>query len=242
MQFTETDFYGFKQIEFQFDNKKCVLVFPNEPREDKKWFFKTEYFGAFPEFQIEMLKKGYYVAHVQNETRWCLETDTERQAKFAEFLHKEFGLYEKFMTIGMSCGGMQSIYLAAKHPELVAAIYVDAPVVNFLSCPCSLGDGNNSAYEEFVKATGLTIKTLINFRKHPQDYIPELIKNKIPMFLIVGDSDELVPFDENGVYLVNAYKEAGLDFSFIIKEGCKHHPHGLEDNTPLFDFVKKYYS
>ena len=50
------------------------------------------------------------------------------------------------------------------------------------------------------------------------------------------------PFDENGVYLVNAYKEAGLDFSFIIKEGCKHHPHGLEDNTPLFDFVKKYYS
>ena len=58
MQFTETDFYGFKQIEFQFDNKKAVLVFPNEPREDKKWFFKTEYFGAFPDFQIEMLKRG----------------------------------------------------------------------------------------------------------------------------------------------------------------------------------------
>lgn len=242
MKYTQTDFYGFKQIEFEFDEKTAILVFPNTPREDKKWFFKTEYFGAFPEFQIEMLKKGYYVAHIQNETRWCLETDTERQAKFAEFLHKEFGLFKKCMTIGMSCGGMQSVYFAAKYPELVAAIYVDAPVINYLSCPCGLGDGRNSAYDEFANATGLTVKALINFRKHPQDYIPKLIENKIPMFLIAGDSDGVVPFDENGIHLLNAYKEAGLDFSFIIKEGCDHHPHGLEDNSPLFKFVEKYYS
>ena len=241
MQYKETDFHGFKQILFEFDNKKATLVFPKNPREDKKWCFKTEYFSAFPNFQIEMLEKGYFVAHVQNETRWCLETDTERQAEFAKFLHNEFGLCEKFMTIGMSCGGMQSVYLAAKHPELVAAIYIDAPVINYLSCPCCVGDSNNSAYDEFMKATGLTIKDLIGYRKHPQDYIPKLIENKIPMFLIAGDSDTIVPFDENGIHLVNAYNEAGLDYSLVIKKGCDHHPHGLDDNTPLLNFAEKYY-
>jgi pimeloyl-ACP methyl ester carboxylesterase len=241
MQYIETDFHGFKQIEFEFDYKKAILVFPKTPRKDKKWCFKTEYFGAFPSFQIEMLEKGYYVANIQNETRWCLESDTERQANFAEFLHTEFGLCEKFMTIGMSCGGMQSVYLAAKHPEHVAAIYIDAPVINYLSCPCGVGDADDAAYKEFVNATGLTIKDLINYRKHPQDYIPKLIENKIPMFLIAGDSDNIVPFDENGIHLVDAYNKAGLEYSFVIKKGCNHHPHGIDDNTPLFEFVEKYY-
>lgn len=241
MEYVELDFYGFKKQEFQFENKKAILVIPDNPREDKKWCFKTEYFAAFPEFQIEMLKKGYYVAYVQNETRWCLETDTDRQANFAKFLHTEFGLFEKFITIGMSCGGMQSVYLAAKYPELVAAIYLDAPVINYLSCPCGLGSGSNKAYEEFVKATGFTVKDMINYRKHPQDYIPKLVENKIPMFLIAGDSDSVVPFDENGIHLINAYKKAGLDYNFIIKKGCDHHPHGLDDNTPLLEFAEKYY-
>ncbi len=241
MKYNETEFFGFKQIIFEFDNKKATLVFPKNPREDKKWCFKTEYFDAFPNFQIEMLEKGYYIAHVQNETRWCLETDTERQAKFARFLHEEFGLFEKFMTIGMSCGGMQSVYLAGKYPELVAAIYIDAPVINFLSCPCGICGSNNYAYDEFTNATGLTIKDLIGYRKHPQDYIPKLIENKIPMFLIAGDSDSIVHFEENGIHLVNAYKNAGLEFSFVLKEGCNHHPHGLDDNTPLLEFAEKYY-
>ena len=71
--------------------------------------------------------------------------------------------------------------------------------------------------------------------------IPKLIENKIPMFLIAGDSDNIVPFDENGIHLVNAYNKAGLEYSFVIKKGCNHHPHGIDDNTPLFEFVEKYY-
>jgi len=241
MQYIEKDFYGFKQIEFEFEGKKAVLVYPKNPRSDKKWCFKTEYFGAFPEFQIEMLNRGYFVAHIQNETRWCLESDTVRQANFAKFLSNEFGLAEKFFAIGMSCGGMQAIYLAAKYPELVAAIYIDAPVVNLLSCPAGIGNGSKNAFDEFNKATGLTLSDLINYRKHPQDYIPNLIQNKTPVFMVAGDSDKIVPYNENGKHLEEAYKQNNLEISVVIKKGCDHHPHSLEDNTPIIEFAEKYY-
>lgn len=243
MKYLEGEYFGFKKLEFEFDGKKAILVIPNAPREDKKWCLKTEYFAAFPDFQIEMLNRGYYISHIVNETRWCLETDTQRQAKFAKFLHDEFGLFEKCLPIGMSCGGMQAIYLAAKFPEVVAAIYVDAPVLNYLSCPCSIGDRSKdeNAYNEFVEATGLTVKDLIGYRKHPQDYIHKLVENRMPLFLIAGDCDDIVPFNENGLLLINAYKAAGLEFSAIIKKGCNHHPHGLDDNSPLLEFVEKYY-
>ena len=45
---------------------------------------------------------------------------------------------------------------------------------------------------------------------------------------------------------VNVQNWSQLDFLInnfyeIIKQGCDHHPHGLEDCTPLIAFAKKYY-
>ena len=138
-----------------------MLVYPKVAVEENKWLFKTEYFDAFPTFELEMLSRGYYVANVENANRRCLEEDTERQYAFAKFSHKEFGLNEKCMTVGMSCGGMQSVYLGAKYPNAVACMYLDAPVLNLLSCPCGLGKGTTEMYEEFVTATGKTIFQMV---------------------------------------------------------------------------------
>ena len=82
---------------------------------------------------------------------------------------------------------------------------------------------------------------LINYRKHPQDYIPKLIENKIPVFMVAGDSDTVVPYEENGKILEEAYKQNNIDISIVIKTGCNHHPHGLVDNSPIIEFAEKYY-
>ncbi len=78
-----------------------------------------------------------------------------------------FNVSKKCVIIGMSCGGMQEIYFSAKHPEYVSCVYLDAPVVNLLSCPAGLGIGSNSLYEEFYKNTKMDISTLIGYRNHP---------------------------------------------------------------------------
>ena len=242
MEYKKSEWCGFKMLEFEFDGKGAKLVLPNMPRDDRKWLLKTEYFGAFPNFELVMLERGYYVAHVQNITRWCLPEDTARQAAFCEFLHREFGLAKTCMPVGMSCGGMQAVYLAAKYPHLVASLYLDAPVLNLLSCPCSVGreNGGKEMYEEFVRATGRTVSELINDRNHPIDYVDKLIEYKIPIALICGEKDSAVPYLENGAILAQKYEACNVPFLKILKPDCDHHPHGVDDLSPLLSFANLY--
>ncbi len=241
-QISQTEWNGFCRLDFSFMEHNAILICPHNTRTDRKWLFKTEYFDAFPAFELAMLERGYHVAHVQNTTRWCLPEDTEHQALFCDFLSHEFGLSKKCMPVGMSCGGMQAVYLAAKFPHLVSALYLDAPVLNLLSCPCNVGRGDGGAmYEEFVRKTGKTISTLINDRTHPIDFADHLIKHKIPLALIGGGKDTVVPYSENGAMLAQKYRESELPFLEIVKPDCNHHPHGLENMQPLIDFVQQYY-
>lgn len=236
-----SDWNGYEKLDFEFKGRKAILVKPKKNCDGNKWLFKTEYFGAFPSFELEMLEKGYHVAHIQNKTRWCLEEDTDVKSEFCEFLNQEFSLNEKCMCVGMSCGGMQSIYFAAKYPQYVAAVYLDAPVVNLLSCPCGIGDAIDGMYDEFTNATGLTKSSLINYRNHPVDNIPAMFDSGIPVMLICGDSDTVVPYHENGKAVADYYEKRNGKIVKIIKKGCDHHPHGLEDNAPLVKFALENY-
>lgn len=233
-----SDFSGYTIDSFLFDGKRAKVVLPEKP--NGKWIFKTEYFGAFPDFEEAMLEKGYTVVNIENQTRWCLDSDTERQNRFIEYAIAKYDLNDKGILCGMSCGGMQAIYLSAKHPEHVACAYLDAPVVNRLSCPCAVGRTADGMYEEMVKATGWTVKSLLNSREQPLDYIDKMIENGIPCILVCGDSDNTVPYDENGVNVTNKYEASGLPFKLFLKRGCDHHPHGLETPDPVIEFVEKF--
>ncbi len=241
IKYVKSDWHGFEMLEFELDGRPAKLICPKEPRQDKKWLLKTEYLNAFPAFEIEMLSRGYYVAHIKNITRWCKPEDTDAKAKLCEFLIERLGLCEKCMTVGLSCGGMQSVYFAAKYPKYVAAMYLDAPVLNLLSCPCGLGVGENKLYEEYVKAMGITISDLLNYREHPIDKLDEIIAEGIPTILVCGDSDKTVPYVENGKILADKYRNGNVPFVEILKRNRDHHPHGLDDLTPLVEFTEKYY-
>ena len=57
---------------------------------------------------------------------------------------------------------------------------------------------------------------------------------------VIGDSDTVVPYPENGYVLEKAYRAADIPLAVYGKEGCEHHPHGLEDPTPILDFIQKW--
>lgn len=236
----ETIWKGFRRIDFLFEGKEAIIVFPNMATQKKNWLLKTEYFGAFQNFEIEMLHRGWHLVYVQNVTRWCLDEDLDRKDRFADFLHTEYGLSEKCVPVGMSCGGLIASKFAAKYPHCVSVLYLDAPVMNFLSCPAKVGGQADEMLDEFIEAMGITLSQLLSYREHPIDKMPALLKNNIPIVLVYGDSDDVVPYHENGMLLEKYYKENGGTLLAIGKSGCGHHPHGLEDNTPIIEFVEKY--
>lgn len=228
---------GFKRIDFEFEGRHSILVFPDNPDKNKNWMIKTEYFGAFPSLEIELVKRGWHLAYIENVTRWCIDEDLDLKKRFADYLIREYGLNNKCVPIGMSCGGLIASKFAARHPEYVHMLYLDAPVMNFLSCPAGIGKAGDSMMQEFTDMMGMDIVDLINYRDNPVDKMDILIKNNIPVVMVYGDSDDVVPYDENGKILENYYLRNNGNIVAFGKKNCGHHPHCLEDNTPVIDFI-----
>ena len=62
-------------------------------------------------------------------------------------------------------------------------------------------------------------------------------KARIPIIHLCGDADEVVPYPENTVILKERYEKLGGAITVMVKPGFKHHPHGLDDPTPLVEFI-----
>ncbi len=239
---------GFECIDFTFEGQPAKVVFPKEQRENPTLILKTEYFDAFPEAEIALLERGYTLGYIKNTHRWGAPEDVERKARFVEFVTKEYHLAPKCVPVGMSCGGMFAIKLAAAHPELVACMFLDAAVVNYMSCPCGFGisrrkeEEKASVIKEFMDAFRMdNIADLMVYRDSPYDHIPELVQARIPVIFCTGDNDGIVPYRENGYYLEKAYQEAGIEFELHVKPGGDHHPHGLPGQEQIIvDFVERH--
>ena len=248
MVYLESTWNGFKRLDFILNGRQAILIVPDKAVEGKKWLLKTEYFDAFPNFEIEMVRRGYHLAYIKNESGWHKPKDSEAKAKLADFLHEEFGLHEKCMPVGMSCGGLQAMYFTGHYPEKVAALYLDAPVINLLSCPCAVGRdvslkqvSFDRMYQGMIAAHGMMVHDMLNYRNHPYDHAPAIIKHNIPVILVSGDADYVVPYEENGKALKEYLLAHGGNYTEVIKPGGDHHPHGLEDPTPIVEFTEKYY-
>ena len=231
------NFHGFKAEKQTLGEREILIVFPKEGTANGKWALKSEYFEAFPDVQIKLLEKGYHIAHVYSKARLCYNEDTPYRAKLAEYMNEKYGLSKKCAVIGMSCGGLQGVYFAARYPECVSCLYLDAPVINLLSWPAGVGGCKEPMLDELKESTGMTLIDLMSYRDHPLDNITKLIENKIPVILVCGDSDDVVPYEENGKLFDAIYSKSGLPYKHILKPGCGHHPHSLEDNTEIIDFI-----
>lgn len=229
---------GFEEREIIFEGRKASLVIPDKICKKKQWLFKMEYRDAFPGVEIEMLKRGWHVAFIENKNRWCEEEDLDLKKRFADFLIENYKLESKYVLVGMSCGGMFAVRFAAKYPPNIAALYLDAPVLNLLSCPADMGIGQSGMWEEFHEATGMTKSELICYRKHPMDCLEVLGAYQIPIVMVYGKEDIIVPYCENGEVLEKYYKTNQVKMLEIGKDGCGHHPHGVENPAEIADFIE----
>jgi alpha-beta hydrolase superfamily lysophospholipase len=233
-----SDWNGFELDEFLFHEHKAIVVKPSTSS-NGRWLYKTEYFGAFPEFEIAMLNKGYHVCYVATKTRWANDEDLEIMYNFVEYVSKEYNLSKKCIPVGMSCGGLKAVKFAERHPDKIAVMYIDAPVLNILSM--AIGTTKFDRWQELVNAYGFSKSTILNFRESPIDKMEVLIDNDIPIIMVYGDADDIVCYTENGKVLEDYYKKHNGTIKIVSKSMCGHHPHGLEDTRIIEKFIEENY-
>lgn len=232
---------AYRMERFLFEDREAAIVYPKTKDSKGRWALKTEYFAAFQDLEEKLVENGFHLLYLKNNNRWGTDDDLDAKKRFSKAVSRNYGLRDKCVMIGMSCGGLHAIKQAAKHPEMADLLYLDAPVVNLLSCPFGLGTRGTeiapSAKQEALDALGFDLSGMIAYREHPLDKLQELIGHRIPVALVYGTADTIVPYEENGWYVRQAYEKTDIPFLVQSKIGVNHHPHGPADMDTMLAFI-----
>lgn len=111
------------------------IVFPKEMAPGRPYIWRTEFFGAFPSVDLAMLEKGYAVIYYRISDLYGSPKAVKLMEAFQPFIQGKYGLSAQAILFGFSRGGLYALHYAAKYPERIAALYMDAPVVDIYSWP-----------------------------------------------------------------------------------------------------------
>ena len=239
---TSSTWHGFKRLDFVVAGRPALLVVPKAAAPGKPWIWRTEFFEHEPQADLALLELGWHVAYMNAQDMYGAPRAMVIFDVFYEQVTRAQGLARRVVLEGLSRGGLYAFNYAVAHPERVAALYLDAPVLNIHSWPGHSKDtpGGAKLWREFCESYGLSEESAAVFKDSPIDHIEPVAKAGVPILLIAGDADETVPWPENGAILKQRYDELGAVCAVIIKPGGKHHPHSLADPKPIVDFITKH--
>jgi dienelactone hydrolase len=233
---------GFERIDFQVGGRNCLLVRPKAAAPGKPWIWRTEFFGHEPQADIALVDKGFHAAYVNVQNLYGAPTALDAMDAFYARLVKDYHLAPKVVLEGFSRGGLFAFNWAARNPERVACLYVDAPVCDFKSWPGGKGRGKGSPgdWERLKQVYGLSEEQALAYRFNPVDNLEPLAKARIPILDVCGEADTVVPVEENTRLVQRRYRQLGGEIQVIAKPNCEHHPHSLKDPAPIVSFVLRH--
>jgi pimeloyl-ACP methyl ester carboxylesterase len=236
-----SDWKGFARHDFEFAERKVTVVEPASPAAGTPWLWRGEFFGAFPSVDEALLKLGWHVVYMGCPNTFGSPDTMARWERLYDHLTKERGFSRRPVLLGMSRGGLYVYHWAALHPERVGLIYGDAPVCDITSWPGGKGKGKGSAndWALFKSVYGLSEEQALAWKENPINILAPIAKAGIPIIHVVGDADDVVPWDENTLVLKQRYQALGGRFELISKPGVGHHPHSLENPAPIVDYILK---
>ncbi|MFI4875650.1 MAG: GDSL-type esterase/lipase family protein [Blastopirellula sp. JB062] len=238
-----SQYQGFDRYDFEVDGKKATVVVPKQAAPGKPWLWHGEFFGHKTEPDVALLNRGFHIVYLHVPNLLGSPTAVAHWNALYQELTSKYGLAKKPALTGLSRGGLYAYNWAAENPEQVACIYGDAPVCDIKSWPGGQGAGQGSPAEwkraievyDFADEAAAAA-----YDQNPIDKLAPLAKAGVPLLHVYGDADQVVPWEENTGIIAERYKKLGGDIQLIAKPGVGHHPHGLEDPTPIVDFIAQH--
>ncbi len=240
MNYTVGDWNGHKKIEFGVNGRNSFFVCPKNPLPGNPWVWRTEFFGAFDFADRALLERGWHLAYHSVSNMYGCPESVAMMREFYDVAVKEYQLNATPALFGFSRGGLYAVNFALEYPTLVGALYLDAPVLDICSWPGGKGTGlgTPSCWEECKEWYHLTEETAPFFRDNPLDHAEKIAATQIPILLVCGAVDTLVPYSENGEPFYERVKLAGGIIEQIVKPDCDHHPHSLSEPSAIVLFVE----
>ena len=221
------DWFGFKRHIFDFEGYEAWLVEPEKKAPGMPWTWCMEWPSAFVK-RIgvpDLLARGFHHVHIKVPGYACDEA-LRVFRRYHDFLYS-LGLAERARLIGLSLGGLYSLRYAASNPRMIDRIYVDAPVCSFRNFPRF--DLVREPYHL------LSDKDVELDPRLPVNLTEKLAK--IPVLLIYGADDLVVPPADNCELFAERFRKHGGSIQIVKRPTWGHHPHGLDDPAQIVEFM-----
>jgi pimeloyl-ACP methyl ester carboxylesterase len=223
---------------FEIDGHQAFIYSALKPAEGKPWLWyaptlngislvqRKLYFDRF--MQAGLTIAGFDLGEVRGAP-----ASTANFSRFYDEMVKR-GWSTRPILLGQSRGGIMTLAWAVRNPDKVRAWVGIYPVCNLASWP--LKNSKAATLADFALSETDLVQRLSEF--NPVDHLQGLAAHKVPMFAVHGDSDVVVPFDENTGLLKQRYESVGgkITVKVIAGEGHKVSPSFFECQE-LVDFV-----
>jgi len=223
---------------FDLGGRKAFVYSAPEPAKGKPWLWYAPTLNGVSLAQRKLyfesfLRAGISIAGLDlGEVRGSPASTAKFTAFYDEMVKR--GWSPKPILLGQSRGGMMTLAWAFRNPDKLRAWVGIYPVCNLASWP--LKNSKAATLADFAMPEAEFVAKLKEF--NPIDHLQGLLANKVPMFIVHGDSDVVVPYDDNSRLLKERYEAGGgeITVKIIPGEGHKVSPSFFECRE-LVDFV-----
>jgi len=241
---TVDQWHGHARQRFQFEGAEAWVVVPATPLPGNPWSWCLMFPDAFTErcAAPALVARGFHHAFLDVGNTFGSPAAVAKLDRFHDELVRR-GLAPRPALIGISRGSLYAHRFASDHPDKVSVIYGDAGVCDIRSWPGGAmigrkGRGSPGDWTELKKLYGFADDAeALAWTGNPIDTLAPLAKAGVALIHVVGDADDVVPPEENGLVVAERYRALGGTVVVIHKPGVGHHPHGLEDPTPVVEFI-----
>lgn len=235
-----SEWHGFKVYESQIDDFRIWVVEPNVPAKGKPWVMRIQDFGDGFHWQIneKLLNSGAYVVAVNSYNTYGSDYGLSLMDSLYKVACHHFGLPEKCVLTAVSRAGLSTYRWAIRHPERVACIYCEGPVLDFKTWPMSwLPSANN--WTELKRYYGFSNDAeAIAYKGNPIDNLESIAKEKIPIRHVISLTDEhdtkIVPNDRNTLEAQLRLQMMGHDMEIVVIPEGMTVPYAFDDESVEF--------
>jgi len=218
---------------FKVNGFIAFVMEANNPTIEKPWVWYAPTLKNYPNsrhtwYFAKLVAKGISIAGIDlGEVRGSPVSNLRFTAFYNEMVRR--GYSRRPILLGQSRGGLMMLSWATINPDKVKAFVGIYPVCNLASWP--LKDSKAAVLEDYAITEA---ELLANLKRYnPIDNLQGLLKNKTPIFILHGNADEVVPYEENGKLICDRYKAAGGKINVKIVKGGKH-----EETNAFFECQK----
>lgn len=219
------------RYDFKIADRNATVVVPENPLPGNPWVWRPAFFDAFPIIDEALLKKGFHITYFDTTDEWGRPTAIKAGKEFYDYAISQ-GLMEKTILEGLSRGGYYSLCYAEKYPETVAALLLDNPLVDLTEL-MRFDDWGSDVVGKWRQ----DVNREPGYQDNACNNITPLAKNKIPVMLLSGGADDIVPFQRHGKIIKDVYKRWNAPIKSVVRPNSGHHPHGIDNPVPIVDYL-----